>query len=316
MNPKNKLTLGQKYTKKELFELLNEKGLLTMREGVFNCSSSASYLLFVDLEKTGKEKQHQYKDYFENNYFHWDSQNQQNFQSKKIQEIVTGQLTTYLFARTINKIKGKTQPFVYCGQLNYHTHDEATQKPVHIIFKSEDFDEQTNNPDLRSIYEWKPNKNKNETQDLTQSNITHTKQKQTQSKLNKPNITTRKSTTDSRVGQGYFRQELIKLWNGKCPITGIDLLEILKASHIVGWADCEESRLDSHNGILLSPMYDALFDQHLISFTDDGSMLISNRLSEIQVKQLNINDEIQIQFTDRMKEHLKIHRKNFHEKQL
>jgi hypothetical protein len=39
------------------------------------------------------------------------------------------------------------------------------------------------------------------------------------------------------------------------------------ASHIVPWSEpTEEERLDVNNGILLLPLYDALYDKHLISF--------------------------------------------------
>ena len=55
MEPKDILEVGSKYSKNDLSELLKEKSLKSVREGVFSCSSSASYLLFVDLEKADKE---------------------------------------------------------------------------------------------------------------------------------------------------------------------------------------------------------------------------------------------------------------------
>ena len=52
--------------------------------------------------------------------------------------------------------------------------------------------------------------------------------------------------------------------------------KILIASHIKRWSDCnEEERLDVNNGILLSPTFDSLFDKHLISFSDEGEILIN-----------------------------------------
>jgi predicted restriction endonuclease len=77
----------------------------------------------------------------------------------------------------------------------------------------------------------------------------------------------------SRVGQGYYRQKLIKKFNGKCAVTKNDVEEILIANHIVPWRhSSDEERLDPDNGILLSPLYDALFDKHMITFGDDGSI--------------------------------------------
>jgi predicted restriction endonuclease len=50
----------------------------------------------------------------------------------------------------------------------------------------------------------------------------------------------------------------------------------LRASHIVPWADCDdEQRLDIHNGLLLSALWDGAFDQGLVSFADDGAVLAS-----------------------------------------
>ena len=49
------------------------------------------------------------------------------------------------------------------------------------------------------------------------------------------------------------------------PLTGITDEALLRASHIVAWADCETDalRLDVHNGLLLSALWDAAFDAGL-----------------------------------------------------
>jgi HNH endonuclease len=84
-----------------------------------------------------------------------------------------------------------------------------------------------------------------------------------------------------RVGQDLFRQALLAYWGGRCPLTGITNLELLRASHIVPWAECEtdEKRLDVHNGLLLSALWDAAFDAGLVSFADDGTAIASPRLT-------------------------------------
>jgi hypothetical protein len=84
-----------------------------------------------------------------------------------------------------------------------------------------------------------------------------------------------------RIGQDVFRDALIDYWGGRCPVTGITEPELLRASHIVPWADCTDAqRLDVHNGLLLSALWDAAFDRGLISFTDDGTVLASPRLGQ------------------------------------
>ncbi len=91
--------------------------------------------------------------------------------------------------------------------------------------------------------------------------------------------TTRKALIDARVGQGKFRQDLNQLWNGACPVTGCSVDAVLRASHIKPWrSSSNKERLDPHNGLLLAAHLDALFDAGLISFADDGSMLVSDQI--------------------------------------
>ena len=82
----------------------------------------------------------------------------------------------------------------------------------------------------------------------------------------------------ARVGQGNFRKAVIERADGKCEVTGVDKIEILVASHIRAWADCDSSseRLDPDNGLLLTPNLDKLFDRGFISFSNEGAMLTKN----------------------------------------
>ena len=85
-----------------------------------------------------------------------------------------------------------------------------------------------------------------------------------------------------RVGQEIFRKALMEYWNGTCPLTGITDPALLRASHIVPWAECESDalRVNVYNGLLLSSLWDAAFDADLVSFTADGIPLRSPALSE------------------------------------
>jgi hypothetical protein len=85
-----------------------------------------------------------------------------------------------------------------------------------------------------------------------------------------------------RVGQGYFRRALLDYWGGRCPLTGIGDEALLRASHIVAWADCrsDDERLDVYNGLLLAAHWDAAFDRGLVSFDDQGRALVKPTLSE------------------------------------
>ena len=102
--------------------------------------------------------------------------------------------------------------------------------------------------------------------------------------------TDRIALTKARNGQGKFRNNVISIMKA-CPFTGITDRTLLRASHIKPWADCSDNhqRLDGYNGLALTPTYDVLFDKGLISFTNDGSLLISSLLSNEVRNSLNLS---------------------------
>jgi predicted restriction endonuclease len=107
---------------------------------------------------------------------------------------------------------------------------------------------------------------------------------------NLPRTTEAERLVVQRIGQDVFRDALIDYWGGRCPLTGITDPELLRASHIVPWAECtDQQRLDVHNGLLLSALWDAAFDKGLISFADEGAVLASPRLSETARKALRLD---------------------------
>lgn len=83
-----------------------------------------------------------------------------------------------------------------------------------------------------------------------------------------------------RVGQDLFRAGLLDYWEGRCAVTGLSVVELLRASHIKPWADCatDAERLDVFNGLLLAPHLDAAFDRGLVTVADDGAVVVSGLL--------------------------------------
>ena len=102
-------------------------------------------------------------------------------------------------------------------------------------------------------------------------------------------ITTKDVLTAIRIGQSEFRKKLIASLK-KCPITGIDDIRILTASHIKPWTQSTNpERLDMRNGFLFSPTFDRLFDRGLISFSDSKVLLVSDSFSESNLSKLNLS---------------------------
>ena len=84
----------------------------------------------------------------------------------------------------------------------------------------------------------------------------------------------------TRVNQNVFRQIILNVYSTRCAISGINIPELLNASHIIPWSENENERLNPSNGICLSKLYDAAFDKGLIGIKTDYSIILSSKLLE------------------------------------
>lgn len=94
-----------------------------------------------------------------------------------------------------------------------------------------------------------------------------------------PNGPSEKVTlTKIRRHQSFFRRTILATYQSRCCVTGNPVAELLRASHIIPWAESEALRLKPTNGLCLSATFDAAFDRGLISFDDDYRLLLGSRL--------------------------------------
>lgn len=116
-----------------------------------------------------------------------------------------------------------------------------------------------------------------------------------------------------RIGQDIFRKSLMEYWQGCCSLTGITDPGLLRASHIVPWSECTDDaqRLDVHNGLLLSALWDAAFDRALVTFDDLGKPEFSPKLSAAARRSLQWDQPIPL--IDSHRGYLVHHRHHFHE---
>lgn len=84
----------------------------------------------------------------------------------------------------------------------------------------------------------------------------------------------------TRVNQNYFRQIVLANYSNKCAITGIDVPELLFASHIIPWSENVQERLNPENGLCLSALYDKAFDKGLIGINERYEILLSKDLKK------------------------------------
>ncbi|NOY00100.1 MAG: hypothetical protein GXP30_10260 [Verrucomicrobia bacterium] len=84
----------------------------------------------------------------------------------------------------------------------------------------------------------------------------------------------------TRVNQKVFRDIILQIYDQRCCLTGLDVPEVNRASHIIPWAEDKSIRLDPRNGLCLSATYDAAFDRHLITLDDDFRIVLSKDLKD------------------------------------
>ena len=116
-----------------------------------------------------------------------------------------------------------------------------------------------------------------------------------------------------RVNQGIFRDRLLSRYS-KCCLCNVNNPQLLIASHIKPWSECEDSeKLLVDNGFLLCPNHDSLFDKGLISFNDDGTIIISDKLDETNRLFMNVNIDMRIKVYEGNVPFLKYHRERLYE---
>lgn len=123
--------------------------------------------------------------------------------------------------------------------------------------------------------------------------------------------TEKQQLIQARRRQGDFRAN-VSQYETACRVTGISIPEHLIASHIKPWREStDEERIDGHNGLLLAPHIDHLFDGGWISFEDDGVLLISPSLNQDVRAAWGISDQLLPRpFSPKQSEFLEYHRKH------
>lgn len=88
-----------------------------------------------------------------------------------------------------------------------------------------------------------------------------------------------RSNVKVRRGQQFFRQSVLNVYGSRCCITGINVPRFLVASHIKPWSRFPDERLNPRNGLCLSSLHDAAFDDGLITLDSDCRVVLSRDLT-------------------------------------
>ena len=157
--------VGNKYSRNDINHRL-EKVTIDASKGItefLNC-----FALVVTLEKTDKPKNQKFKDFFKNSKeFFWEIQQPKSIGGRKnkfgspntseMSSLLNREKTTILFARIINKTKGHTNKFIYCGELDVESFDNGANnlRPFGVKFITKEIPREIPS-DLADLINWKP----------------------------------------------------------------------------------------------------------------------------------------------------------------
>ncbi|MBE6721063.1 HNH endonuclease [Caproicibacterium amylolyticum] len=117
----------------------------------------------------------------------------------------------------------------------------------------------------------------------------------------------------ARCNQGQIRKNALAKYHA-CELCGMKVQPLLVASHIKPWCDSNpDEKGDIDNIMLLCPQHDALFDRKLISFDEDGTILINSNIDDEDKKLLGIHEGQKVTLTERREAYMEYHRGKFYE---
>ncbi|MFB1077172.1 DUF3427 domain-containing protein [Photobacterium damselae] len=254
--------VGESQTKLEIFERGN---VWVPRQGrdisgvtrFKNC-----VVLFVTLEKGSKDSEHKYNDKFllNGDMFQWESQNS-NTPATPHMKMIIDREPVILFVRLFEKIKGKSQPFLYIGELSYLRHSypiDDKDTPVEVIFEVKN-QQNSVSEELLALYQWSPGTTKI---DDNLKNISATKLMESPipKALNKMPTKTRKSSRKSKVNWAERDEH-----NRNLGLAGERLVVQYEKKHLINI-----NRPDLAEKVEHTALDDDYAGYDVVSFDDDG----------------------------------------------
>jgi putative restriction endonuclease len=268
------LEFGQSYERKFLAKLWGYKGHQAIDRGVVTPVGTKYIIFFVT--KIKQQTSTQYNDYIDGEFLFWEGETE-HVADRRIIEAKNNHDEIHLFYRDIHHT-----PFVYFGKVTLFEYELKTKLPSRFVFKIDELNIEPNI--IKEVRE-------------------HAAEYKTLAK------TEQEAIVKSRLGQGIFRYNLIKLW-GSCSVTNLQNITLLRASHLKPWKDSSNSeRLNPYNGLLLIPNYDLLLDKGFITFTSKGNIVISKRLDLFGQRAFHIEKDVKLRYSFlESKEFLEYHR--------
>jgi len=96
--------------------------------------------------------------------------------------------------------------------------------------------------------------------------------------------TEREAVVRIRRAQTFFRRTVLASYGGSCAFCGLDIPELVVASHIVPWAVREDLRAEPRNGLALCAIHDRAYDRGLVAVDSDHRLVVSSKISRSRSK--------------------------------
>ncbi len=264
----NPLEIGKGYDRKVLAQLWNLNGFQAIGSGVFTPQGVNQIFLFVTRERLGWMTP--YNNYLDGDLLFWDGQKGHR-SDERIINASRNEDEIHLFYRERRHI-----PFTYHGKIVMLRCDRHTDRPSEFVFDVLAIAEK--NPPDRA---WVAAEDPTDYAVISEAGL---------------NSIDRAVLCKSRgIAQRLFRGNLLRLWQGSCAVTRVHEPRVLRSSHIRPWADSNNrEKTDHFNGLLLIPNLDSLFNEGLISFRDDGRILMSDDWRRDDQRRMHITSDLRL----------------------
>lgn len=264
----NPLEIGKGYDRKVLARLWGLAGFQAIGKGVFTPRGVGQIFLFVTRERLGWMTP--YKNFLDGDLLFWDGERGHGSDDRIANASRNGE-EIHLFYRD-----HRPTPFTYHGKVIMVRCNRLTDRPSEFVFNVVAI-----TPELASAESMQAPAEQADYAIISAAGM---------------NSIDRAVTTKSRgIAQRLFRGNLLRLWQGSCAVTSVQEPRVLRSSHIKPWADSTvQEKVDHFNGLLLVPNLDVLFDEALISFQDNGRMLVSPDWQVDDQRRMHITPDLRL----------------------
>lgn len=245
------LVIGSGYDRKVLAKLWGLAGYQAIGRGVFTPKGTNQIFLFVTRERLSWMTL--YTNYLDEDLLFWDGEKGHGNDERIINAANNGD-EIHLFYRD-----QRHTPFTYYGKIIMFRFCRHTDRSSEFVFQV--------------VSQSTPQPQDEEPTGLREDPSEY----KVLSQVGISSIDRSVLSKSRGIAQRVFRGNLLRLWQGSCAVTGVQETRVLRSSHIKPWASSDvEEKVDHFNGLLLVPNLDALFNEGLISFRDNGGVLLSS----------------------------------------